>query len=81
MDINPKIFREYDIRGIVDKDLSLESVEYLGRGIGTYFRAHGKKQAAVGRDARLSSPATSRALCQFGRYGLGWRLSHIRNPS
>lgn len=42
MDINSKIFREYDIRGIVDKDLSLEFVEYLGRGIGTYFREHGK---------------------------------------
>jgi len=62
VDINPKIFREYDIRGIVDKDLSLEFVEYLGRGIGTYFRAHGKKQAAVGRDARLSSPAYAEAI-------------------
>jgi phosphomannomutase/phosphoglucomutase len=62
MDINPKIFREYDIRGIVDKDLSLEFVEYLGRGIGTYFREHGKKRAAVGRDARLSSPAYAEAI-------------------
>ena len=62
MDINPKIFREYDIRGIVDKDLSLEFVEYLGRGIGSFFREHGKKQAALGRDARLSSPAYAEAI-------------------
>ncbi|HCS49717.1 MAG TPA: phosphomannomutase, partial [Candidatus Aminicenantes bacterium] len=62
MDINPKIFREYDIRGIVDKDLSLEFVEYLGRGIGTFFREHGKKRVALGRDARLSSPAYSDAI-------------------
>jgi len=62
VDINPKIFREYDIRGIVDKDLTLEFVEYLGRGIGTYFREHGKKQAVLGRDARLSSPAYSEAV-------------------
>lgn len=62
MDINPKIFREYDIRGIVDKDLSLEFVEYLGRGIGTFFREHGKRQVALGRDARLSSPAYAEAI-------------------
>jgi len=62
VDINPKIFREYDIRGIVDKDLSLEFVEYLGRGIGTFFREHGKRRVALGRDARLSSPAYSEAI-------------------
>lgn len=62
MDINPKIFREYDIRGIVDKDLSLEFVEYLGQGIGTFFREHGKRRVALGRDARLSSPAYSEAI-------------------
>jgi phosphomannomutase/phosphoglucomutase len=62
VDINPKIFREYDIRGIVDKDLSLEFVEYLGRGIGTFFREHGKKRVALGRDARLSSPAYAEAI-------------------
>jgi len=61
VDINPKIFREYDIRGIVDKDLTLEFVEYLGRGIGTFFREHGKKRVALGRDARLSSPAYAEA--------------------
>ena len=62
MDINPKIFREYDIRGIVDKDLTLEFVEFLGQGIGTYFRQHGKREAALGRDSRLSSPAYAEAI-------------------
>jgi len=62
VNINPKIFREYDIRGIVDKDLTLEFVEYLGRGAGTYFREHGKKRVALGRDARLSSPAYAEAV-------------------
>ena len=70
MNINPKIFREYDIRGIVDKDLNLEFVEFLGRGIGTYFRGHGKKKVALGRDARLSSPdyaeAVTRGLLSTG---------------
>jgi phosphomannomutase/phosphoglucomutase len=62
MDINPKIFREYDIRGIVGKDLTDEFVEFLGRGIGTYFRQHGKRKVALGRDARMSSPAFAEAV-------------------
>lgn len=62
MDINPKIFREYDIRGIVGKDLTPDIVETLGRAIGTYFRRQGKKAVALGRDCRLSSPEFGRAL-------------------
>jgi phosphomannomutase/phosphoglucomutase len=62
VDINPRIFREYDIRGIVDKDLNLEFVECLGRGMGTFFREHGKRKVALGRDARLSSPAYTEAV-------------------
>ena len=33
--INPTIFRQYDIRGIWEKDLTPEVVELLGRGFGT----------------------------------------------
>ena len=29
--INPEIFRGYDLRGVVDKDLTPEIVEHLGR--------------------------------------------------
>ena len=59
MSLKPEIFREYDIRGIVDQDLTPESVELLGKAIGTYFRRHGKKEVALGGDCRLSSPAFS----------------------
>ncbi|NOR14323.1 MAG: phosphomannomutase, partial [Candidatus Aminicenantes bacterium] len=59
MSLKPEIFREYDIRGIVDQDLTPESVELLGKAIGTYFRRHRKKEVALGRDCRLSSPAFS----------------------
>jgi phosphomannomutase/phosphoglucomutase len=62
VDINPNIFREYDIRGIVDKDLNPAVVETLGKGMGAYFRRQGKRQVAVGRDCRLSSPAYAQAL-------------------
>ncbi|MBM3284398.1 MAG: phosphomannomutase/phosphoglucomutase, partial [Candidatus Aminicenantes bacterium] len=62
MDINPKIFREYDIRGIVDKDLTREFVEYLGSGLGTAFRERGAREVALGRDCRLSSPVFAKII-------------------
>jgi phosphomannomutase/phosphoglucomutase len=62
LNINPEIFREYDIRGIVDKDLSSEFVEFLGRGVGSYFRQYGKRRVVLGRDARESSPAYAEAI-------------------
>jgi len=62
VEISPKIFREYDIRGIVDGDLTPGIVELLGKGIGTYFRKQGRREVAVGRDCRLSSPSYARAL-------------------
>ena len=62
MEINPKIFREYDIRGIVDQDLDAVVVETLGRAMGTYFLARGKREVALGRDCRLSSPGYAAAL-------------------
>lgn len=62
MEINERIFREYDIRGIVGKDLTDEFVAYLGKGIGSYFRQHGRKEVALGRDIRLSSPAFAAAI-------------------
>ncbi len=54
--INPQIFRQYDVRGIVDKDLTDETVTMLGRGFGTYLRHHDLKSVVIGGDARLSSP-------------------------
>jgi phosphomannomutase/phosphoglucomutase len=62
VEIKPEIFREYDIRGIVDKDLNPETVELLGRGIGTYFRHKKRREVAIGRDCRLSSPKFFEAL-------------------
>jgi phosphomannomutase/phosphoglucomutase len=60
--LKPEIFRQYDIRGLVERDLTPQSVETLGRAIGTYFRQHNRKQVAVGRDCRLSSPEFSDVL-------------------
>ena len=62
MSINPTIFREYDIRGLVGQELTPETVEVLGKGMGTYFRRQGKKEVALGRDCRVSSPSFAEAL-------------------
>ena len=53
--INRQIFREYDIRGLVDRDLTQDSVERIGKGIGTYVRRNGGKSLTVGYDMRVSS--------------------------
>ncbi len=53
--MNTHIFREYDIRGLVDKDLTLEVVELLGKGLGTVIRRKGGTSIALGRDCRESS--------------------------
>lgn len=53
--MNPEVFREYDVRGIVDKDLNSEFVYRLGQAIGTYGRDRGVSLMTVGRDCRLSS--------------------------
>jgi phosphomannomutase/phosphoglucomutase len=54
--MNPNIFREYDIRGIVEQDLTDETVSILAKAIGTFFQKNGARRIAVGFDARASSP-------------------------
>ena len=53
--INPQIFREYDIRGIVGTDLTPASVTSIGKAIGTYIRRGNGKNMILGRDVRSSS--------------------------
>ncbi len=60
--INPFVFRNYDIRGIVDKDLDEDKVEIIGKAYGTFLRRRRIKQSVVGRDCRLSGPVYQKAL-------------------
>lgn len=62
--VNPRIFREYDIRGIVGSDLSPDTVRLIGRGFGTVVASKGGRRVSVGRDARLSSPEFRDALVE-----------------
>ncbi len=60
--IPPSIFRAYDIRGVVDEQLSEESVELISRAIGSEALDNGIDSLLVGFDGRLSSPSLSKAL-------------------
>ncbi|MBK8230556.1 MAG: phosphomannomutase/phosphoglucomutase [Candidatus Eisenbacteria bacterium] len=60
--MNPNIFREYDIRGIAERDLTDELAESLGRAFGTKLREKGGRTVAVGEDVRESSPRLVRGL-------------------
>jgi len=56
------IFRAYDIRGAVGKDLTPELVVLMGQALGTLMQKGGSKSVLVARDARLSSPELAEAL-------------------
>jgi phosphomannomutase / phosphoglucomutase len=61
-DIDPSIFRAYDIRGVVDQSLTTTAVRLIGRAIGSEALQRGRDTVVVGRDGRLSGPSLSEAL-------------------
>jgi phosphomannomutase/phosphoglucomutase len=56
MNINPYIFREYDIRGKVVEDFPPEVVVLLGRSFGTLVKRSGGREIAISGDIRLTTP-------------------------
>lgn len=60
--MNPSVFREYDIRGLVGTDITEADTERLGRAWGTYLGQHSVKEALLGYDTRASSPAFRDAM-------------------
>ncbi|EJL86295.1 phosphomannomutase [Polaromonas sp. CF318] len=62
MQINPSIFKAYDIRGVVPSTIHETMAEALGKAFGMAALAEGEKAVAVGRDGRLSGPSLSAAL-------------------
>ncbi|MDO9360917.1 MAG: phosphomannomutase/phosphoglucomutase [Polaromonas sp.] len=62
MQVNPSIFKAYDIRGVVPSTVNESVAEALGRAFGASALAQGETTVAVGRDGRLSGPALSAAL-------------------
>src|ERR1700733_10256409 len=64
--MNPRSFREYDIRGVADRDLDDATVRALGMAIGEIAVAaatsDGAPTVVVGRDCRTTSPRLFHAL-------------------
>ncbi len=59
MQVDPSIFKAYDIRGIYPEQLNEEAAEAIGRAFATFLQAH---EVVVGRDMRLSSPTIFEAV-------------------
>ena len=64
MDLDPGIFRAYDIRGITSSNLTEQVCYWIGRAFAAEAISQDQKAAAIGRDGRLSSPGIARALGQ-----------------
>ncbi len=62
--ISPTLFRAYDIRGVVDRDLTETAARLIGHAFGSEARARGQAAVAVGRDGRLSGPRLIAALTE-----------------
>ncbi len=73
MEINRTIFRQYDVRGIVGKDLTEDFAYNLAKGCATHFKREVPelKTVSIGHDARESSPMFAEALIRgFNESGL-----------
>ncbi|VAX16386.1 Phosphoglucomutase @ Phosphomannomutase [hydrothermal vent metagenome] len=62
--MNRNIFREYDIRGVVEKDLTPDVVKALGCAFGTVIKRNRGHKVSIGRDARISSPKLFELLAE-----------------
>ena len=76
MQVNPSIFKAYDIRGVIPSTLTEEVAYRLGHAFGTHAAAHGETVVAVGRDGRLSGPTLSQALIR-GLVDVGMQVIDI----
>ena len=56
------IFREYDIRGLAEEELTSETAGFIGRAFGSFLAENGKKTVALGHDLRPSSERILKAM-------------------
>src|SRR6188508_1386687 len=54
--MNPRVFREYDIRGHGEADFPDAFVADLGRAVGAFLADRGARRITLGRDCRLTAP-------------------------
>ncbi|MDP9195982.1 MAG: phosphomannomutase/phosphoglucomutase [Pseudomonadota bacterium] len=73
---DPGILREYDVRGIVGKTLSVDDARALGKAFGTWVVRKGGKRVCVGLDGRISSPSLEGALTE-GLLSTGLQVERV----
>ena len=61
MEVLKSIFKAYDIRGIYEKELSLDSVSLIAKALCEIYKT-GNDKIVVGRDGRISSSAISKSV-------------------
>src|SRR5438094_2048754 len=61
MNIDPNIFKAYDVRGIYPSEINEDVARAIGAGFVSYLKAN---RIAVGRDMRLSSPSIAAAFIE-----------------
>lgn len=77
MAADPKIFREYDIRGVADTDFNDRTLASLSRAIGTYLKSkNAVRSIAIGRDCRVSSPRIAEQM-KAGLVSCGLRVIDV----
>jgi phosphomannomutase len=59
MNLNPAIFKAYDVRGVYPGEVNEDAARAIGAAFVVYLKA---KRIAVGRDMRLSSPTVAAAF-------------------
>ena len=60
--IDQALFKAYDIRGVVDRNLTVAAVRAIGAALGSEGLERGVREITVGRDGRLSGPSLRDAL-------------------
>lgn len=75
MQVNPHIFRGYDLRGVSGVDLNSEIVEHIGRAFGTFLKRRNIKSAIIGYDCRSTNTEYEQALSK----GLMWAGRDVIN--
>jgi len=71
LQINPKIFRAYDVRGVYSRDIDERAAFEIGKAFGSYIGA----EIVVGRDGRVSSEGLFKSFAQ----GVNWVGGNVVN--
>jgi phosphomannomutase/phosphoglucomutase len=74
--MNNQIFREYDIRGIIDKELNRDVALQIGKALGTSIKGEKTGPVVVGRDMRRNSKEMSSGVIE-GLLSTGWDVVDV----